>query len=577
MKEPIYMVDASAPFFVRHKRRKDANSHNSINWSKAPTHELTRDGKVKKKTHKKIREGFELYVKRLSRLGYNAVSIDELAYLLWPTGDCQGLPVQKWVKKYRKHYRRLLEISVDHGMTPYLTSDVWYAIHTPAGMSRKALFDHMARSMDALLEDFPELGGIILRIGESDGVDVISPFRSQLLLKRPAHLRQCLQALLPVFERHSRMLIFRTWTLGAGKIGDLLWNRSTLNSSLPEECLKSESFLLSYKFSQSDFTRYQPLNPFALNSPAPYILELQTRREYEGFGEFPCFVGFDYASYARQLRQNRMLRGIHVWCQTGGWSRFRNFSFLKRRSYFNELNTAVTLELFKNQGNVDRALEKSGFKGQDLSRMKRFLELSDDLIKQVLYIPSFAARTLFINRSRIPPLVHILWDRITVTSLIAFMIQVYSRDVPSDLKKSDAAMAGLPEMRKLARKLNIDYDIDFHEGTMELMQLSQRALISPDHASGKALADYFQNYRMNYPGTYELKLQIETSPGIIRKPILGSVLRLFIRDQPKYRFFDKVLFGLSGPFIVYVLLPVLRRYLPGTLDQQAMPLAELIR
>ncbi len=575
MKKPIYMVDASAPFFVRHKRKKEDDANQSINWSKAPTHELNRDGKVKKKTHRKIREGFELYVKRLARLGYNSLSIDEAAFLLPPCNESEDSRVSKWVQKYRKHYRRLFKIARDQKMVPYLTSDVWYNIHTPHGTSRSDLFQHMAESLDALLQDFPELGGIILRIGESDGVDVQSPFRSQLVIKKPAHLRECLERLLPVFEKHSRVLIFRTWTLGAGKIGDLLWNRSTLDRSIPSACLGSDFFLLSYKFSQSDFIRYQPLNPFALTSPAPYILELQARREYEGFGEFPCFVGFDYATYARQLRGNPMLQGIHVWCQTGGWSRFRNFSFMKRRSIFNELNTAVTLQLFKNDGDLDQALEHYGYKGQDLIRIHRFLQLADDLIKQVVYIPSFASKSLFINRSRIPSLIHVLWDRITVTSLLSVFTRYFATDPNSDAMRARAAMQGLPEMRKLASKLGLKYDIAFHEGTLRLMHLAQKALLRGEDSKDE-LKSFYDEYASRFPHSYMLTFRMDPL-GPLQKGLLNFVFRLLIRQRAQYRFFDRMLFSIAGGFIVYVLLPLFRRYLPSTLDQQAMPLAELIR
>lgn len=576
MKKNIYMVDSSAPFFVRKKQKKEQSAEPSINWSKAPTHDLLKNNKVRRKTHKKIREGFQVYVKRLSKLGYNSLSIDEAAYLLWPVREVDSLPIRKWVQKYRKYYRKLFRIALEHGMTPYLTADVWYFVHTPEGAKKRELFEHMARSFRGLLKDFPELGGIILRVGESDGVDVESPFRSQLMVKTAADLRKCLQTILPAFQETEKTLIFRTWTLGAGKIGDLLWNRNTLLQSLPVQCLSSDNFLLSYKFSQSDFTRYQKLNPYALNSPAPYILELQTRREYEGFGEFPCFVGFDYSDYARQLRNNSRLRGIHVWCQTGGWSRFKNYSFLKSRSYWNELNTAVTVHLFRSNGDLDASLLKAGYSSGELIRIRRFLQLSDDLIKHVLYIPSFASRELYLNRSRIPSLIHVLWDRITVTSLLAELVRIYSGSAESDWHKSCAAMDGLSEMEDLARKLKLRYRSRFHRDTMQLFQLSQRALLFTEESAVQELQEFFKKYSDRYPGAYDLTVRMEKKPGRMQKALLGFLFKSLIRTQPEYRFRDRAVFGILGPVIVHILLPMFRKYLPDTLDQQAMPVAELI-
>ena len=40
-------------------------------------------------------------------------------------------------------------------------------------------------------------------------------FRSELVIQKPAQARQLLLDLLPVCEKHSRRLIFRTWTVGA--------------------------------------------------------------------------------------------------------------------------------------------------------------------------------------------------------------------------------------------------------------------------------------------------------------------------------------------------------------------------
>jgi hypothetical protein len=53
------------------------------------------------------------------------------------------------------------------------------------------------------------------------------------------------------------------------------------------------------------------------------IIELQARREYEGAGEYPSFIGWDRQHFAEELTEAENVLGMSVWCQTGGWHRFR--------------------------------------------------------------------------------------------------------------------------------------------------------------------------------------------------------------------------------------------------------------
>ena len=582
--EGLYLIDASAPFFARKKNK----SH--TNWSKAPTHELLRKGKVSKKVHKKIREGMLAYARRVRSLGYNALSIDEASYLIYEEAPDQ----KKSIQKYRKYYGRLFDQVLDLGLAPFLTADIWFGVSAEqyrrrsealfggsAMSDRRAFFAHVARLLDNLLADFPQLAGMIFRMGESDGVDVQSPFRSQIVLRDPRDMQQFLQSVLPVFEKHRKMMIFRTWTVGAGKLGDLLWNQSNLQRCIPDFAAKSDYFLLSHKFSQSDFLRMQPLNSYCTNLSIPFILELQTRREYEGFGEFPCFVGFDYEEYSALLRRNPWLKGIHVWCQTGGWSRFRNISFLKRSSFWNELNTAVTVRLFRNKETVVEALQNVGFKKR-LEPALELLRLSDELIRQVMYVPSFARRSLFLNRSRIPPLVHVLWDRITITPMVALLYRLFGEDLSGDLARMEEAAGKIERMKSLAKKAGMPYDHRFHRSTFRLFYFASRYLMLGLPEDAHQLKEVFAQYHKDYPDAYQLQLQElpgADGPELARERSLSSMFLRWlmggiIRTKPGYRWIDRVLFHSWIRFLVLWSLPLWKKQLPDALDEQAMAIAE---
>lgn len=101
------------------------------------------------------------------------------------------------------------------------------------------------------------------------------------------------------------------------------------------------------KFADTDFMRYLRLNPLFFRGPHKKIIELQTRREWEGMGELTSFVGWDYEKYLKALQGNDTFAGIHVWCQTGGWAAWVNLTYLENSSFWNELNTEVTIALYQ--------------------------------------------------------------------------------------------------------------------------------------------------------------------------------------------------------------------------------------
>ena len=98
----------------------------------------------------------------------------------------------------------------------------------------------------------------------------------------------------------NRHLILRTWTVGAYPVGDCIWHPQTLARCL--EGISSPAFILSMKYGESDFFRYLPLNPQFFATKVQKMIELQARREYEGCGEYPSFIGGDCEHYARQLK-----------------------------------------------------------------------------------------------------------------------------------------------------------------------------------------------------------------------------------------------------------------------------------
>ena len=394
----LLLIDAIGPFFRGYDRRV-------INWSKIPWDHAGRQGAA---WWENARSELNVLARQAVAWGFNAASIDDVAHL----ADHEWLEpeVRQRVGRYRTEMRRCLEVLTRAGLAPHVTMDVF---STTPGLQRRLRIERMEPGeylrglLDRFLTDFPEVAGVIVRIGESDGKDVHDDFRSQLVLKTPEQARAFLQEMLPVFERHGRRLIFRTWTVGAYPIGDLMWHRDTFARVF--EGITSPALVVSMKYGESDFFRYLPLNRNFFRTPLAKIVELQSRREYEGCGEYPNFTGWLHERFARELRQAQNVIGCMVWCQTGGWVPFRRLSFLDPEALWNDLNTYVTIRVVREGCLAEeavRAFAKERRLG-DADALIELLRLADECVRELLYVEEFARQKIFFRRVRIPPMLEI--------------------------------------------------------------------------------------------------------------------------------------------------------------------------
>jgi hypothetical protein len=351
----LALIDAIGPFFRGYRKRR-------INWSKIPFAHLATEGPDFEPQWRAIRADLETFGGKVAALGYNAVSLDDVAHLSDHPWFEPEIRARNTV--FRQEFRALFGLLGAHGLRIYLTAD--FVTTSPAVDARlrggaAAAARWFEEVVAACLDEFPEIEGVILRIGEADSRDVRDPLRSRLILRTAREVNRMLQVLLPLFETRGRRLVFRTWTVGAHLIGDLIWHRSRLASAL--RGIESSHLILSMKYGESDFFRYLPLNRHFFRIDLPKIIELQARREYEGAGEYPSFIGWDCERYARELAGARGIVGFSVWCQTGGWHAFRRLAFLQSQSVWIDLNAAVALRVFKDGASVEEAV-KSFFGGK---------------------------------------------------------------------------------------------------------------------------------------------------------------------------------------------------------------------
>ncbi|TGK13998.1 glycosyl hydrolase family 67 [Leptospira fletcheri] len=567
----LTIADTSAPFFLEH-------AEGSVNWSKAPLSALEKKKNAipSKKKHRRVRESFGKYTKRIAEIGFNSVTVDELCYLVPHPFFPEELNAK--IRSYRKKYKKLFKIARAQKLRIFLTAD-FLSFHPTMTERTKgdldACIDLFLIGLDGFFNDFPEVDGIVLRIGESDGVDVRADFKSKLLLKTPEQTNYFLRRSVPIFEKHNKLMIFRTWTLGAYEVGDLIWNPETYRKVFRN--IRSDSLVISMKYGEGDFFRYLRLNPLFLQDDRPKLLELQARREYEGFGEYPSFVGWLYERYRTQLRHAKNLVGLSVWTQTGGWSSFRNFTFLKNSSFWNELNAFVSLKLFTKDWSVEKCVSKF-YQGARQEEFYRFLKLSDRVIEDLLYDPEFAGKTYYLHRVRLPPLLHVTWDRVTVSDPFRFLYSALSGNPNLSIRSGESAFPLLDEMNRLAEKLDLPYNHEFQKETFYLLLLCRKLLYNRDLSREETLLEEAlekaKDYHERYPDTYRFHiLPRKNLPGTFQK----FLLRLFVRGRSRYRILDRILYHPALRFLYYLVYLRIRRRLPSFLNQQAMPVRELLR
>jgi len=532
---PLLLIDAIGPFFRGLQRR-------TINWSKIPFDHLQLQEPERTVQWTQIRADLDTFAGQVQSIGCNAVSLDDVTHLAdhaWYEPE-----IRAKIAVYREEFLRCFELLREHGLAVYLTMD--YFSFTPALRERgvqPAAF--VCDLLDEFLTDFPQIAGIIIRIGEADGRDVHDDFRSELQLKKPAEANAFLKLLLPVFEKHDRKLIFRTWTVGAHAIGDLMWHRDTFSKVL--DGLTSPALIVSMKHGESDFFRYLPLNRNFFRTKVAKIIELQTRREYEGCGEYPAFIGWEYERYAQELRQAENVVGCMIWCQTGGWVPFRRLAFIDGTAVWTELNTFVTLRLFKDQMLVEDAVREYAARIHcpDERALLELLRLSDEVIRELLYIEEFARQKLFFRRVRIPPLLQVYWHNIFISHSVRRVLRFFVQDPEGSLRAATRSLERIIQMKTLAAQAGMPVgDIEFMHATFQLLALAREYCFGSDDAALlERVRTAKQAYKLKYPKSgprYRYRVKLDFTPLLLQPRYLAWGLQLLFRRQRGYRIVDRL-------------------------------------
>lgn len=568
--QPLHLIDAIGPFFRGHDVR-------TINWSKIPWQNVpkTRDAESAA-WWAQVRADLTKFADQAAAWGFNAVSLDDVTHL----ADHEWLEpeLRERIALYREEFARCFAIFTERGLRVHLTMDVMTftpELRRRMTEAKREVNDYLAELLDGFFADFPQVAGIIVRIGESDGKGVHDEFRSELVIQKPAQARQLLLDLLPVCEKHSRRLIFRTWTVGAYRIGDLMWHRGTFTSVF--EGLQSPSLVISMKYGESDFFRYLPLNSNFFRTDVAKIVELQTRREYEGCGEYPSFTGWEYERYAHELKHAKNVIGCMVWCQTGGWVPFRRIALIDPEAIWIDLNTFVTLRIMKDGLPVEEAV-RAFVKERGLGDAEALIELlryADEVVRELLYVQEFAQQKLFFRRVRIPPMLQVYWGNIFINHSVKKLLRYFVREPEAALHSAARCMDRLGQMIALAPRAGVPVaDIEYMRDTFRLLALAREYIFTEFTPEIETrLREAKRDYKARYPkrglrARYRIKMGFQ--PFWVQRRYIGWAVELLMRRRRGYRIVDRLL-------ILHVLSMIYRvvalrkpHWIPGFVKESAM-------
>lgn len=549
-----------------------ASQRPTINWSKVDFAALEQAGRLPRQTQRQIVGQFEQFAGKAAALGYTAISLDDLAHIT--SFSWYPLHLRRLLGDYHQLYDQLFNLAGQHGLAVYINSDYLFsnaAIEARLAKQHQSQAELFATMLSQAWRRYPSLAGLILRVGEHDGLDVNDHFVSQLALQTPRAANQLLRQLLPLFERHEKQLIFRTWSVGSYQLGDVIWNQRTYRRLLAG--LTSPRLTISMKYGDTDFMRYLKLNPLFQETDVKLLLELQTRREWEGMGHLPSFVGWDYADYRDQLSNKPNFVGIHVWCQTGGWANnsWQGASLLAGGSFWTELNTAVTVRLFAQSETVEQAI-KFFCRQHKLEPVAftRLLRLGEQTVKQGLYIREYAEQSLYFRRTRLPSLLWLAWDRLLYNPALVLLLRTFVARPAAAVAEGQAAAKASEHMLRLGQRLGLPSaaleSLRFQRDSLALLS-DWRQILLLGHArrSRAQLQAAIQDYQAAYPQHYRMP-PVPTYSRPKPHRLVGWALRRLVRRQAAYRPLDRLLLATS-PLQAWLARRYVQRQQPDLANQ----------
>ena len=173
-----------------------------------------------------------------------------------------------------------------------------------------------------------------------------------------------------------------------------------------------------------------------------------------------------------------------------------------------------------------------------------FIHAAETVQTDLLYLREFATGKWFFRRVRIPPLLHLYWDRLFINHAVRKILRHFVRDPESAIREGEAAALLFPRMIDLAARLDLPVDdLEHWRDFCGIVLMARRYYLLPyDPELPEKIRAAKSAYKARWPREvrerYRIKISFE--PFHLKRRTLGWAAGLLLRKKRGYRLIDHV-------------------------------------
>jgi len=489
-------------------------------------------------------EDFRSYLHRMIAYGNNGLVVS--GFLEFVDFDLLGdgleiypaeSPYRAQHRAMREHLGRLLEYAHSLGLEVILYTDM--VALTPSlreyfqrrfgGLATEdpAFWEVYRLGLEELFQKMPYVDGLMVRIGEAGAVYNVPgwDYTSELAVRTVPAVQAMLRALLQAAEAHGKLIVFRNWAVGLGQVGDMHEDPEAYKEIL--EGIDSPNLIVSTKYAMGDYYSYLPLNPTLTQGTQKRIVELQNRREYEGFCAFPNYVAPVHQLALKEFREaNPQIVGAWQWNQNGGPQQAGPMSLYPLYGFCQwiDANAYVTSRLLWEPSadpvELTEAWVRRNFGNNPTTahNMTEILLRSREAVLQGLYIGPFARVRVRAQGRETNPMMWIFqWDIPDGSvSVLSMVYQVCKGRIEEAIAEGFRAVEVARKLRALAEEVDptnwhkpelypkVLASLDYEESLFETLAWYRRAFLRYYQWLDTGDAAAFSDWRDSYARFQEL-------------------------------------------------------------------------